>query len=641
MDMHRSSTGPGKRAFRTPRGTGIFATRGRQLGPILVLAGATLPACGAEPGSASDSSPRPAALPDWHDVGTVQSASTASDVCSLVNNVGNAIRQAPINGVLGSATPIINCSADSVTNLYYHGAETLTNTLEDLFIMPYVTDGAYLCGIADADGATVDGTLNALGGFGVRSQFNVITRNPAQGHVAGRRVGSVVLFGVPAKLLVQDIDLTAPVELGTNSTPNFWGGYLKLASTGINWNFDMSVTIPIGAIQVTIHPQFHSLGPTRNASNDGISFAPNNGNNQLAAAYQYNNWLACVQNPTTCPQPRSDVDNGTLMLEHLVSCPGDITNLSDGFLPFYSPWGGAGCASQSFIFIDVLNNWFHFGRPSGVSLLPGEPNNVITSTTDTNTLQNSATFWAGLDVQTAFNIDILSVSLDVNTTLASRDGFAVRQAHTLPSELGQFGEPVNVTTDLNAQSMAKVDIDTTIALTGLLGPTHVHFSLGPWDTGNRESSTAPNAAITNLGYTNVSSTNQYTSLNEYQVKGVNKTNPDSARLACMTTAPTTATAVAPDDPAGYLKNVATAAINSVHPCNVQTCTDASHETDYAWNSSTHALVRSTTHNPCTICFETKMNMCDAGGNLLNDPTTGRPILIEEGTLSPLPLGCVR
>ncbi len=125
------------------------------------------------------------------------------------------------------------------------------------------------------------------------------------------------------------------------------------------------------------------------------------------------------------------------------------------------------------------------------------------------------------------------------------------------------------------------------------------------------------------------------------MKKQNKPNPDAARLQCVTAPATTTPEVKPDDPAGYIKKVAEAAVNSVHPCNVRTCTSPSNEVDYRWDTASKTLVKDKT-GVCTMCFQLKMNMCDAAGNRLPDPTSvvGNPILIEQGIVVPSPSGCV-
>ncbi len=159
-------------------------------------------------------------------------------------------------------------------------------------------------------------------------------------------------------------------------------------------------------------------------------------------------------------------------------------------MPYYSSFGGAGCASQNFIFPDVLSNWFQFGRPSSVpgALQEHEPGHDVASTTDIPTLEENATFWASVKVSTAFDIELVKIALEAKASMASRDGFAVRQSHRTIQDFGYgSSSTVDVWTDLNAQTKATLDVHATIELSGLFPPFDVNFRFNLGDTGNVES----------------------------------------------------------------------------------------------------------------------------------------------------------
>ncbi len=252
--------------FSTP--TAPRNAKGRRaLGFLLVATSGALSACGGDP--TEGTSPRPGAAPptESESIQTVRSSLTATQVCDLVNALGTTLKTPPVSGIFTGSPPSISCDTDEINHTYYNGAQLLTNTLNDLFNLPYVTSGAYLCGIADADGASVDARL---GGFGIQSQFNVTQRDPAHGHVAGRRVGTVSLFGIPAKLLVHDFEWTTLPEVSSNSIPPWWGAYAKLHSQGIRWDFDATLNFRIGALDISINPSLHSREPTVTRTNNAI-----------------------------------------------------------------------------------------------------------------------------------------------------------------------------------------------------------------------------------------------------------------------------------------------------------------------------------------------------------------------------------
>ena len=337
-------------------------------------------------------------------IGKVTSALDGS-VCSTLKSVASFL----FNGAVFNLDQL-ECGNDTFTNTYFNGSEALANNLTDLDILPFVQQGAYFCGIADADGAHADAVLGGLGGFGVQSDFNVTERNAQAAHVKARRTGSLVLFGVPAKLEAQDITFDLPVEKTSNNS--MYGGYMTVNGDGAVWNFKGRVQFPIGNVLITLAPAVHTRSPTQTMSNGGIKFVHTpppgvtmaNFPNQLDSGFFFSNWVGCGTLSNLCPV--SHVDQATFIQEHTATCPADVASLTDHVLPYSGPWGGASCKTQNFIFFDMLDNWFHFGRPNGsvVSSVrgPTEPSNNITVTapasdTDPN-FENNATMWTSLEI---------------------------------------------------------------------------------------------------------------------------------------------------------------------------------------------------------------------------------------------------
>ncbi len=597
-------------------------------------------ACGADATSPAD--PRPADLGGEGQERTLSEALSAGSFANPTLTSPLSVVCPLITGVqqyLLPKVPSVNlqahCSTDQVNDLYYNGSEALTNSLEDFLLVPAVTGGAFFCSIADSDGATVDGTLSSsLGRFGVTSQFNVTTRDAPNAHLTARRVGKFYLFGAGANLEVQDMDFKFPSEKTTGSSP-WLGSYMHVQSAGIDWDISGSVTIPVGPVMVTITPTLGSVAPTRSMTNNGIYFSPTNDTNMLPVNYSYSTWNTCLQS-SGCSEAGS-AGAGLFQLDHALPCPTDITSGTDGTLPYFGHEFGAGCATQNFIFFDILNNWLHFGRPgapevggadessAGTASTALEPNHVITNTTSTSIASGGdATTAASLEVSAEFDAEVAKVTVDATVSLAARDGFAVRQHHVFGTDIGAFGNVV-VDTALSAQSKATATVKVTIE-TDLLGPISDSFSFSLGDTGDRE---APVAAGTTVpGYVSMqyrdgltgsteANGDYLTGINQYLVKGVPKSDPDSARLSCvLASTATTKAPVKTDNPGPFLQNVASNFVKTVHPCHVQVCNPAgTSETDYEWNGT--QLAETTTHTPCSICTEWKMDLCDGSGKELN------------------------
>jgi hypothetical protein len=440
-------------------------------------------------------------------------------------------------------------------------------------------------------------------------------------HISGRRTGSLWLFGASAQLEEQHIDVKLPAE----TTPNgLWGSYLGLQTDGMPWNFSADVTFPVGPVLVTISPEIHVRAPTRSDTNDSLKLSPSNSNNSLAPAYRFDSWYGCESNPPCAAPVGPFVFANEILIEHFfVPCPGDIGNFTDGVLPYNSSYGGAGCASTNYLYLNGLNNWFQFGRPSG-KLANGEPDHTITSASDPTLAESNATMWASLGVDAKFDVDIVKIELKTSVSLASRDGFAVRQFQRRDADMHHG--TVDVWTELNAQSKADAAIKATIQIGGWLPPFTQTFSVSLGDTGNREA--VASGPVADIDYTD----ELHTKFDSYTVKGVTKADPDGARGQCVFGTPVTKSTPNPGDPATFLKQVATNAVNAVHPCNVKTCQpDGLHETDYKWDSTQKKLVvdpTGTHTDGCHICRNLMMNFCDASGNLVSD--SGGPINVIQG-----------
>jgi hypothetical protein len=397
---------------------------------MILLSTGALAACSAADSTHSETEPAAPAVK--------KDAIISTDLCTLVRALGDTLRDLTPNDssvVLNE----LNCADDRVTNAHYLGAAPVNGTVADLFTAPFVTSNAYFCAIADSDGVTVDGRT---GGFGLTSQFNVSRKEPGVGRIVGRRISTINIFGVGAKLGVQDLEWKFDAE---RSPDNFGGNYMSVISNGRGWNFQGTVEFPVGPILVTISPEFRSRNGTRSKTNGGLSLLPDRSSNRLASEYLFSNWAPC----TTLGCPSTRVTDAQIQADHAVPCAGGVINFTDGNLPFKRPFGGASCASRDFVFTDLQKNWFSYGRAGGI-VAEGESPKNISSTSDRNHLENHATFWSALNMKFAFEAFGFGIKLDTRLAIASRDAFAVRQHRGAVLDV-PGSSAANVWTDLNAE----------------------------------------------------------------------------------------------------------------------------------------------------------------------------------------------
>jgi hypothetical protein len=584
-----------------------------------------------------------------------------TDLCSMVNCLQEQLIS-KLNNPTISATA--SCGADKIDNTYYNGAELTSGTLGDLSLLPYVTTGAYYCALADSHGAQVDGKLSSW--FGVESRVDVTSATPAtagtngEAKIIARRTGTMVLFGVRMKLETQNITWWFPREFDPSTTPPWLGQYMRVRSQGNSWLLNASLTIPIGpVIKVTIAPSFRSGVGARTQTNNAIFFSPERSSNRLSPDYYYATWDTCRQDPN-CLKPRSLENTNTLFFEHLQSCLPNVRDFSDGLLPYYGPYGGAGGAGcyfsgapHDFIYLDTLKNWFKFGKPSadpiatGLGLAPGEPDHRITTTDISDdahaaeTMKNSSLV---TNLKTTADIkipNIVNAIIDANVTLAGRDGFAVRQSHTFDPDRTAGDHFATVWTDLNAQSKSelKLRVRLNFPIFPLIPDIDVPFTIGLGDNFNVEPLVNGRRVVpTSIDYWDNAPSlrpNEPKGFRSYFVSGQAKPNPDQARLDCFLRAqPVTRTAPNPDNPADKIIELATGAADYIHPCNVRICQDSIIEQDYQWDFNKKTLIKvGADKHPCGMCQHVAMDLCttmagDTPGTTkevpIHDPTSSNP-----------------
>jgi hypothetical protein len=283
------------------------------------------------------------------------------------------------------------------------------------------------------------------------------------------------------------------------------------------------------------------------------------------------------------------------------------------------------------IFLDNLENWFHFGKPSaaptGFGFADIEAKHNITRA-DVNLNYNrgegmqEASFTAGITASGNFDFGFVQMFLETTASMAARDGFAVRQQHLQPLDTGTASS-VRVYTDLNAQTRTDLQIHANLKFPTLPIPEiDATFNIPTGNTGNIETPTVPSAMEYYDRPVN-DGTSGWRGFRSYVVRGVPKPNPDQARIRCfLPSAPTRRTVEEPEDPARRVIDLASGAVDAVHPCNVKTCDSAtSGEKDMRWDSASHSLVADGSKSFCSICANMQMNLCRTEAAI--DPVTQR------------------
>jgi hypothetical protein len=351
-------------------------------------------------------------------------------------------------------------------------------------------------------------------------------------------------------------------------------------------------------------------------------------------------WEACNFTGGTCSFVLdTDVTASQFRADFATACPPEgVANPGDGILPYRRSYGGATCRDSAYIHYNLAKNWFHFGRPSNVArAAEREPIANITNTTDQDLLEKNATVWTSLGVKVVLDAAFGQITVNSTLSLGSRDGFAVVQMQEPDPDI--HIPRTYVRTSLSAQSKADLTIVVSAKLLGWISPkpTTVVVPLG--DTGNRRGTTPWTSSIQYFE-------KQPTQFASYISNGTNFPDPEAKRAQCLQAARTETTPTPPGNPGDWIKRVATAAVNQMHPCNVRVCNkDTLIQTDYKWNNTTRTLVvnndaGSGTGKVCTICSEVEMNLCNASGAKVKDQN-GDDLDFVISRLAHPPSGCLQ
>jgi hypothetical protein len=610
------------------------AMKYRSLSALKLLSGALLIGCG-------DQAAEPAPEPE---VAKTIEALTFPDMCQVLQLLRDQL--GPIT--VPPLTVEWGCSAGDLSdvegthankaianNISFHGAGPRSGTVADLFTFPFVKNAAYFCAIKDSGGVE---TRAVTGGFGVESRFDIASIDMSLPRVVGRRASSIVLFGVKAPLSTQVMDFMFPTEISADGRLS--GSYMNVSSGGTQWFVDATATFPIGPVMVTIHPHLQSKSPSKSRTNNVVSFNPANNDNKLHADFQATStfWTNCLNNPLcgTGPVPRTSV-----IADRNAACPsGGLSNTGDRVLPYPRALGGATCRTHTpaAIFVDPFQDWFQFGRTGGAPLILAFKEPVA------NLLGNkhdNATYWSSLEVRAVFNAGPIPIDVFSRVSMAARDGFAVRQHDLVDPDMHRH---VAVVTDLNSAARADLHMDIKVTLP-FIGDVSRSFDVNLGDTGNQtwtkgtiNGSTINRNAIAQIQY----DPTEFTQFTQNDVLGVSKgTTPEAARSQCLFTPPPTPAPPSVDpNPAGFLRDVAQAAVDSIHPCHVKVCeAEGAIPRNFSWDK-TNRILREKLPNPSAPRCGTQ-NVCDAFFmQICNNDPNAPPLATFTKTLSPVPGPCL-
>lgn len=552
---------------------------------------------------------------------------TTSTICDALKLLKDYNMADGALGVFFANLP--SCSTTSPSGLYYHGSAPMDGTLTDLALLPVVTSGAYFCGIADAHGASASSTFSTLGKFGVESTFKVTQRDSKTASLRAERVGKLFLFGAGATLEKQELILSTP---GEKASAQF-GGYLRVQSKGVTWDWDPDrlrfpiATVGAGTIMIGVDLELHGRTPFVTMGNNLLVDQP-------GAPYRYDGWQSCLSANTGCgPQfcapscgPSRPVPYEKYKKDHSGTCTGACSSLSDSMLPYHGAFGGASGGNANYIYMTPFRNWFHLGHTGPSGALPAFSDGFVPiaaepvarlNTDDFASLARNATTWGKLKVDASWDAALAKITLGTTTTLAVRDGFAVRQLnHPQLFDLGtQSRDDITFQTAIDAEAAFDVDakVIVDISLPAPFDPPPIEV---PIDNIVHENPPPRGRVATEIVYgAETESQNPHSKFESYSVLGQPKADPDAARIQCQfdPAAPISRPPTPLSNPGAFLKEVAKNSIDALHPCNVSYCA-MGNQYQCAWNSSTKQLACTATPG-CTNCSH-ELDICDATGKVI-------------------------
>lgn len=523
-----------------------------------------------------------------------------------------------------------SCSLITREDLYYHGSAPISGAVSDLFVLPVVTNGAYFCGLTEADGTASDSTFAALGSFGVKSRFNVTRQDPLKGRVEGERVGQIFLFGASATLERQDFVLETLQEDGRREV----GGYLRLRAADSDWDWTppkLRVVVPAGpgAFEGSILFELHGRSSYKRTRNNRIAtiVGSNRPKGAVRSPFDFDEWLACLNRPQAgCTTTFNPADpggpSGDLCLAtrdcgpsrftpfgkylrdvNTNRCSGLCDQLSDGVLPYSGAFGGAGGVPTSYIYMDPFRNWFHLGRTGHarkgnrryrVADVDSYPSSSETlepvaklDASNFASLEDNATLWGRLILEAGYNVaDLFELETKVTTALAVRDGIAIRQNERGDIDAGASGDLVSVSTAVDSESALNIGVDVTVAFREpFFGQKIRHTQRFP-NLVNKDREPAPSVG-SDLSYRKENPSSMFS----YEVDGRLLPDAEGSRIQCQFASerPPRRSSTPISHPGPFLKEVTKRAIDAIHPCDIRFCVNGQRHT-CEWDARNKRIV---------------------------------------------------
>jgi hypothetical protein len=575
-------------------------------------------------------------------LGMTTESLSQSQICNAVTSVASMA----LNGVPGISLHAA-CAADSITSTSYLGSATVANFPTS---SSRAEAQALYCAVQAADGHNAIAQFDTpLGKMGMQSRVAISRADPANLHVTGQRVGTLVAFGLNLDLESQTFDMTSPTEhqpaqqvAATPATglayvehlPEQTGQYSVLNVSGSHYDFGGSASTQIGPVALRAGLDFRTETPydSGNGFSYTMSAPPIGGNShpelftsmyaveRASEARRRTSWNGYVAQCNACIAQipagginTCDCPDAALTADHDRTCPSGCNeafyaNLSDGRLPYEGIRGTSGPFMDS----GIPQNWWHFGTPktgSVVPTVPGEPIFSLLNTADPSV----ATTHLGLNFGVGYTYKIISLNFDVAASFDFRAGLAVRE--------NQFIEPDstpattnNVSTWIDSEGRANiganVHVDIDLPIIGTKRVLDQHFTI--LDKSARSNSAAARYS-TGMSY----GASEPSSILDYQVGG------NSTPIAsCLNVPATTRPAVEVLDPHDVAAQITNQGHDKLFPCDIRLCDPQTSKLDTCtWNTSTNSMSCTETTSVCS-CTDDSVSMCDSAGNVYQGTSNG-------------------
>lgn len=532
-------------------------------------------------------------------------------VCDIMNAL-------PATNIAGVGIDKPTCSFTNYDNLYYLGTYG-----RPIFTQPssppqstraQAMSDALFCALKDSAGTVADGTVGSpVGRFGMESRIAVPKYDPVARQVVGQRLGKLYLFGVGMDIEDQDYVATFPAERANEGRFVFalhTGYYMDLQSSTTTWRLGGRGTTGL----FTLSLDFGQNGYFSSMNNNAIALNPHDGNNHTDNVLSWDHWNQ------TCNACRAA---GSLFCD----CPGsgdvaqhnafaswtddNYRNLSDGTLPY---WGTQGGVSGNYVYRNSSRNWTQLGFANGGTGIQFDPSDADPSH---DAVHNPST-----DLHFGFALDYDIIDLSLTLHVGFRSGMELTQSDHFSNEFKNHY--ADVATKLDAESEADLLARLVIKNPFPFGPDYlVDESFNVFDPQRKVADS--NGASISFDYGQGFPFSSYVTPTT-QPYGL--PNAQAAHDACVAVPAANNPPVSPGSPDGLLSQAAAAAQANMWPCHVKLCKASGDgyrvgtlET-CEWNKSTKKLDCTATTTPCSVCSDSRADLCFADGTYKPSPVSG-------------------